>query len=332
MKFWIIVIYLGAWSICDAGQLYKYKDANGNLVFSDKPPEINDAFETISYAKTKKSTSKITLFYKKNNSVADKQAISQANSQSETKLQTQAQTKTLSSEKTALEHSKAFTLWAKNTLYSPVQIGVVIPETKGLVKKVIPARESIAISGINKKLAHLDYQWALGDPNSTADDYLYHLPFTTPTGHKVTQGFNGQFSHTSDYSKYAVDIAMDLGSYLTAVRSGTVVWVKDDYHMSGTTRYFLDKANGVKVLHDDGTFAVYAHILMDTAMVKEGDKVYQGQRLARSGSSGFSTGPHLHFVIIKNVGLNNVSIPFKFIDKVGAGFTPKRGMILESTN
>jgi len=107
-----------------------------------------------------------------------------------------------------------------------------------------------------------------------------------------------------------------------------VVWVKEDYHMSGTTRYFLDKANGIKILHDDGTFSLYAHILMDTAIVKEGDKVALGERLARSGSSGFSTGPHLHFSIIKNAGLRNISIPFKFIDNKGSIFTPKTAMIM----
>ena len=125
-----------------------------------------------------------------------------------------------------------------------------------------------------------------------------------------------------------MDIAMDVGTYLTAVRAGTVVWVKDDYHMSGRTNYFLDKANVIKILHDDGTFSSYAHILMDTAIVKEGDNVAVGDMLARSGSSGFSTGPHLHFSVIKNSGLKNIAIPFKFVDDKGTAFTPKRAMLM----
>ena len=98
--------------------------------------------------------------------------------------------------------------------------------------------------------------------------------------------------------------------------------------MGGRKKYFLDKANYVKILHEDGTYAVYAHILQGTAMVKPGENVQLGQRLARSGSSGYSTGPHLHFVIQKNVGLKTHSIPFVFKDAEGKTFTPKRAMVI----
>ncbi|MEY8199783.1 MAG: M23 family metallopeptidase, partial [Colwellia sp.] len=223
---------------------------------------------------------------------------------------------------------EGYILYAKNAFYSPVEVGFTSPFNQEFISKVIPARNSTVLLTSKTQAPKLKYRWALGDPNSVTDDYRYHAPFGSPKGHRITQGFNGKFSHTKEYNKYAVDIAMDVGTYLTAVRAGTVIWVKDDYHMSGTTRYFLDKANVIKVLHDDGTFSSYAHILMDTAMVKEGDKVAVGDKLARSGSSGFSTGPHLHFSIIKNAGLKNIAIPFKFIDNQGMAFTPKRAMIM----
>ena len=296
----IILMCMGFVSLCHAGEMYKYKDANGNLVFSDKPPVTENTFETLNYTKAKKNTPKIKLYYTKNKAKNDLD-------------------------------NREYTLHAKNDFFAPIEIGVTSLETNQLIKTVIPAKESMALFNSNNKSKDLSYSWALGDPDIVVDNYAYHVPYVSSKGHKVTQGFNGEFSHTGDYNKYAVDIAMDLGTSLTAVRSGTVIIVKDDYHMSGTTRYFLDKANGIQVLHDDGTIAVYAHILMDTAMVKEGDKVVQGQRLARSGSSGFSTGPHLHFVITKNAGLKNVAIPFKFMGSDGNAFTPKKSMIIVGT-
>ncbi|ALO34156.1 peptidase M23 [Colwellia sp. MT41] len=286
----VLMLLVAGLNMGQAGQMYKYQDAKGNWVFSDKPPEKEQSFETLSYTQAKKPSSKIELYYVKN--------------------------------------SEGFTLHGKNNFYSAIEIGFTSPVTKKEIRKVIPARDSIALCHSDKNTSKVQYRWALGDPSSVADNYPYHAPFFSPKGHRISQAFNGNFSHTDDYNKYAVDIVMDVGTYLTAVRAGTVVWVKDDYHMSGTTRYFRDKANVIKVLHDDGTFSSYAHILMATALVKEGDKVAVGDRLARSGSSGFSTGPHLHFSIIKNSGLKNIAIPFKFIDKKGRAFTPKRAMIM----
>jgi murein DD-endopeptidase MepM/ murein hydrolase activator NlpD len=284
--FWLLI--LGIITTAYAGQIYKYKNSNGNWIFTDKQPERINTFETLKYTKSKIPTTRITLYYVKN--------------------------------------SNGFTLHAKNDFYSSVEIGFTVPDSQKFLKKVIPARDSIELFYTDTNNRKVDYHWALGDPSSIADNYPYHIPFTSPREHKITQAFNGKFSHKNDYNKYAVDIAMNIGTYITAVRAGTVVWAKDNYHMSGTTSYFLDKANGIKVLHKDGTFALYAHILMDTAVVKPGDKVKAGDQLARSGSSGFSTGPHLHFSINKNIGLKNISIPFKFINNNGTVFTPKKSM------
>jgi len=286
----ILVLLLSSLTLCHAGEMYKYKDANGNWIFSDKPPIKDQNFETLKYSQDKKPTSKIQLFNVKS--------------------------------------EDGYTLYVKNDFYTPIEVGFTSPFSQESIRKVIPAREKKAILTSKSKAPKIQYRWALGQPTTFTEDYPYQAPFTSPTGHRVSQGFNGKFSHTNEYNKYAVDIAMDVGTYLTAVRAGTVIWVKDDYHMSGTTRYFLDKANGIQVLHDDGTFSSYAHILMDTALVKEGDKVAIGDKLARSGSSGFSTGPHLHFSILKNSGLKNVAIPFKFIDNKGRAFTPKRAMTI----
>ena len=289
-KLWLLLLLFCLSTVCQAGQMYKYKDANGHWIFSDKPPEKAQDFSTLEFTSPKKPSYKVQLYNVKS--------------------------------------EQGYTLYVKNDFYAPIEVGFTSPDSQTLISKVIPARGRIALLESKKETLKVDYQWALGDPNSVADNYQYHAPFDSPKGHRITQAFNGQFSHNNDYNRFAVDIAMNVGTYLTAVRAGTVVWVKDDYHMSGRTNYFLDKANVIKVLHDDGTFSSYAHILMDTAIVKEGDSVAVGDKLARSGSSGFSTGPHLHFSVIKNSGLKNIAIPFQFVDHTGTAFTPKRAMFM----
>jgi len=52
--------------------------------------------------------------------------------------------------------------------------------------------------------------------------------------------------------------------------------------------------------HDDGSTTVYAHMYKDSITVKKGDRILQGQKLGLMGSSGSSTGCHLHFEIRMN--------------------------------
>ncbi len=104
-----------------------------------------------------------------------------------------------------------------------------------------------------------------------------------------------------------------------------MVQVKDNYHMGGTDEYFLDKANYVQVMHEDGTFAIYAHLLLGTAKVKPGDRVAAGTPVGQSGSSGYSTGPHLHFVVSRPGDFAYPSIPFQFLNASGQPFVPEAG-------
>lgn len=83
-----------------------------------------------------------------------------------------------------------------------------------------------------------------------------------------------------------IDIAANMGDPIRAARAGTVV----------TAGWLPGYGYTVILEHPDGTRTLYGHA--SQILVNKGDRVEQGQVIARVGSTGASTGPHLHFEII----------------------------------
>ena len=92
-----------------------------------------------------------------------------------------------------------------------------------------------------------------------------------------------------------------------------------------TAVFFYDKANHVVILHDDGSYATYAHLLIGKIEVEVGDRVETGDVIGYSGNTGFSTGPHLHFVVQHNNNGEIRSLPFTLIQSDGTQIKPERG-------
>jgi murein DD-endopeptidase MepM/ murein hydrolase activator NlpD len=95
---------------------------------------------------------------------------------------------------------------------------------------------------------------------------------------------------TTRYSRYhqAIDLAISSGTKIRASDGGTVI--SSGY--SGSYGYV------VRINHGGNRVTLYAHC--SKLLVKAGDKVYQGQHIANVGSTGRSTGPHVHFEVIIN--------------------------------
>lgn len=87
-----------------------------------------------------------------------------------------------------------------------------------------------------------------------------------------------------------VDIACKANTPIYAAADGVVVNVDSEKHNDGF-------GNRCIIKHPDGRATVYAH-MADIAIVKVGDKVERGQFIGRVGSTGRSTGPHVHVTLL----------------------------------
>ena len=175
-----------------------------------------------------------------------------------------------------------------------------------------------------------DYQlrWQLGDPNARpSESFVYTPPIPPNTAFRITQGFNGDYSHRGGASQYAIDIGMPIGTGIRAARNGAVVKVQDVHGEGGNSTAFRSQTNSVYILHDDGTFGVYAHLRKGSALVQPGQRVRAGQLIAQSGNSGYSTAPHLHFAVLRNAGLKWQSVPFVLASPYGV-VKPIKGLAI----
>lgn len=115
--------------------------------------------------------------------------------------------------------------------------------------------------------------------------------FPVPNSSEITQEYSAEHK--------AIDIAASSGSPVYAAEDGTVSYVQiwdGSYDTTGMMSY----GHMVEVRHADGNTTLYAHL--SEINVQQGEKVVRGQRIGRVGSTGNSTGPHLHFEVITSEG------------------------------
>ncbi|MGL1885652.1 MAG: M23 family metallopeptidase [Reichenbachiella sp.] len=109
-------------------------------------------------------------------------------------------------------------------------------------------------------------------------------------GTVINSGFGLRLDPRTKDKKYhfGIDFKEKTGSPVKATADGKVV------------EAYLDKAYGNKIIikHDDEFQTLYAH--MNELKVKEGQEVKQGEIIGTVGNTGLSTGPHLHYSVLKN--------------------------------
>ncbi|MBH1696837.1 MULTISPECIES: M23 family metallopeptidase [Stenotrophomonas] len=156
-----------------------------------------------------------------------------------------------------------------------------------------------------------------GNPAAQAEDVAYRLPFDAARP-RVDQAPQGRFSHDDEENRDAVDFALPEGTLVLAAREGTVMQIQDGFRGNGQDRERDGaRANFIRVLHSDGSMALYGHLQAGGMRVRRGQAVGTGQPLGLSGNSGFSSAPHLHFVVQVNRGMGLRSVPARIFAEQG---------------
>lgn len=123
------------------------------------------------------------------------------------------------------------------------------------------------------------------------------LRWPCPASGRITSGFGKRKSPTAGASSNhkGIDISASTGSSIVAAAGGTV----------SIATYSYSAGNYVVVNHGNGLSTVYMHC--SQLLVSAGDTVKAGQTIAKVGSTGYSTGSHLHFAVRKNGSYVNPS-------------------------
>ena len=135
---------------------------------------------------------------------------------------------------------------------------------------------------------------------------IYVLPY--PPGSAYPTGLtncSSSFHAEGNGDEYAFDFNMPNDTDFHAIRAGTVIKLRENHPNSGNGT----AGNYVHIQHDDNTFALYYHSPPNGIFVEVGDEVEQGQRLGKTGTSGYAGYPHLHLIVVQE----NTDFPFNGI-------------------
>ena len=263
-----------------AKKLYRYQDENGRWHFSDTPPNT-DAEVTVERLKVHERDRNVMV--------------------------------------TRTGDKKKFTFQVNNLYPGPVQIEFQLVNPRNVSTEpelprsfIIPGETKLDVFSVTARDKSqrwgfsYRYEFVPGTPEARhqAEQY-YNLPYPRGKRFHISQGFNGPYSHHTPGSIYAVDFAMPDGTPVHAARGGIVMDVARDFYSGGVDRKkYGARANFVQILHDDGSFGLYAHLRWESVLVTPGDRVRRGQVIAKSGNTGYSSGPHLHFAVQINGGMH----------------------------
>ena len=150
----------------------------------------------------------------------------------------------------------------------------------------------LKLSGINNSLYYFDKKGSEGHYDENGKSVEKALMKTPINGARLSSAF-GMRKHPIDgYNKMhrGTDFAAPMGTPIMASGSGVIV----------RARWCGGGGNCIKIKHNSTYETIYAHMKSFGRGIKEGLRVKQGQLIGYVGSTGNSTGPHLHYEVVKN--------------------------------
>lgn len=236
-------------------------------------------------------------------------------------------------------------LSATNRCFIPMCVRVDFPELSNLespgslpIEAVLDVGESVDLAELQRtepgKRSPFTSRIELSPLSCSpahADAQRYEMPFGGEESRMVSQGVDGETTHQGDM-RYSFDFAMPVGTPVLAARQGYVVEVIDEHGPGSADPAFMQRSNVVLIGHADGSIAQYSHLSRDIP-VRPGDVVRRGQEIARSGNSGYTHGPHLHFAVSVQASDGRYrTVPVRFENGLSAGLVPLQGRAYAPAN
>ncbi len=165
--------------------------------------------------------------------------------------------------------------------------------TATAVKETLPAQSAFVVYKGNtldssaQPTYKFTYDFFPGTAGAVHDNnVVYDLPWEAGKKHKALNG-------DGNYFKFS----MSALSTIVAARAGKIVGIKDNKSIPALSTTLPHSANEILILHTDKTIGIYQNIAQNGALVKVGDDIVQGQKIALSGQTGDPLNPTFTFYV-----------------------------------
>jgi len=142
--------------------------------------------------------------------------------------------------------------------------------------------------------------------------YLYPVP--KEQQEKISQRFGENPAwYPSTNGHTGIDWGIPEGTPILAAADGVVTRAELDTATAASPH--TGYGYHIRIQHADGTTSIYGHLCQGGILVKTGQRVRMGEVIGRSGNTGMSTGPHLHFEVRKGPEITSCFDPFPWLVK-----------------